>query len=150
MWPSLKPSQQVALAAAVDPQTTNAVVYSGWVDMSAFYKLMAVVQAGALGALATVDAKFQQAQDNAGTGVKDVAGTSITQLTKAGTDKSATQSIVNLKAGDLDMNNGFRFARLAVTPAVANSPIAATVLGFEPHYGLGSENNAATVNEVVN
>ena len=150
MWPTLKPSQRIAVAASIDPQSTNAAVSSAWVDMSTFHKLMGVVQAGALGASGTVDAKFQQAQDGTGTGAKDVSTTSITQLTKAGIDKSSTQSIVNLKAGELDINNGFRFVRLVVTPAVANSQIAAVILGVDQHYGFASDSNAVTVNEVVN
>ena len=150
MWPSLKPSQRVAVAAAIDPQSTNAAVSTAWIQAAAFHKLMAVVQAGALGAAATVDAKFQQAQDGAGTGVKDVASTLMQQLTKAGTDDSATQSMINCKMSELDINNGFNFVRLTVTPAVAASLISAVVLGVDQHYGVASDSNAASVLQVVN
>ncbi len=150
MWPSLKPSQRVAVAAAIDPQSTNAAVSTPWISAASFHKLMAVVQAGALGAAATVDAKFQQAQDANGANVKDVTTTPITTLTKAGTDNSSTQSLINCKMGELDINNGFCFVRLTVTPAVANSLIAALVLGVDQHYGMASDSNAATVLQVVN
>ncbi|MHB8283912.1 MAG: hypothetical protein ACYDD1_04475 [Caulobacteraceae bacterium] len=150
MWPSLKPSQRVAVAAAIDPQSANAVVYSPWVSAANFHKVMAVVQAGALGAAATVDAKFQQAQDGAGTGVKDVTTTVMTTLTKTGTDNSSTQSMINCKMSELDINNGFCFVRLAVTPAVAASLIAALVLGVDQHQGFASDSNAASVLQVMN
>lgn len=150
MWPSLKPSQRVAVAAAISPQSSAAALNSGWINMAVFHKLMAVVATGALGAAATVDAKFQQAVDANGTGAKDVPGSAILQLTKAGTDASNTQSILQLKGSELDINNGYSFVQLVVTPAVAASQVGATVLGFDPHYAPASDYNAATVTQVVN
>ena len=150
MWPSLKPSQRVAVAAAIDPQSAGAVVYSPWISAASFHKVMAVVMAGALGAAATVDAKFQQAQDGGGTGVKDVTTTLMPQLTKAGTDNSSTQTLINCKMSELDINNGFSWVRLAVTPAVANSLIAALVLGVDQHEGFASDSDATSVLNIVN
>ena len=150
MWPSLKPSQRVAVAAAIDPQSTNAPVSTPWISAATFHKLMAVLSVGALGAAATVDAKFQQAQDANGMGVKDVTTTIMPTLTKAGTDNSSTQSLINCKMAELDINNGFSFVRFTVTPAVAASLIQASVLGVDPHYGVASDSNAASVLQVVN
>ncbi len=149
MWPSLKPSQRIAVAGVIDPQSANAAVSTPWIDMASFHKAMAVVQAGAIAAGGTVDAKFQQATDANGTGTKDVATTPITQVTQAGAG-SSTQALINVKAAELDINNGFRFVRLTVTPAVAAAFVAATVLGVDQHFGMGSDNNAATVTQVVN
>ncbi len=150
MWPALKPSQRVAVVGAIDPQSSSTTITTSWIDASQFHKFMAVIQAGALGASATVDAKFQQAQDNTGTGVKDVTGAAIAQLTKAGTDKSSTQSELNLRAADLDSTNGFTFVRLSVTCGVAASLVSATVLGFDPHYAPADAYAASTVTQIVN
>ena len=150
MWPSLKPSQRVAVAAAIPPQSSSAALLSGWISMAVFHKLMAVIATGALGMAATVDAKFQQATDANGTNAKDVPNSAIAQVTKAGVDGSNTQSILQLKGGELDINNGFAFVQLVVTPGVTASQVSATVLGFDPHYAPASDYNAASVTQVVN
>jgi hypothetical protein len=153
MWPSMKASQQVGVAAAIDPQSAAAgVINSGWVDMSVWSKVAAVLQAGALGAGGGVSFKFQQAQDNQGTNAKDVTTTTTgAALSQTPTNNSSTQSVLNCKASELDINNGFRFIRLVATVTGANaSLVAALVLGVDQHYGLASDQDAATVLQVVN
>lgn len=147
--PALKSSQRVGVVGVINPQSSAAVQASGWIDATAFHNFLAVIKVGALGAAATVDAKIRQATSNAGAGAKDVAGTSITQLTKVNTDDNK-QVLINLKQEDLDFNNGFKFFQLSVTPATAACLIDGTVFGFDPRYGLGSDNNATTVAGVVN
>lgn len=147
---NLKPSDVAAIVGAIDPDATTAgTVTTGWIAAADFKSFMGIVMAGTLGASATVDAKFQQATDAAGTGVKDVAGTSITQLTAAGTD-SDKQAIINLSVDDLDIANAFTHIRLSVSIAVATSDAGALVLGFNPGYGPASTSDAATVDEIVN
>lgn len=148
MSTALKPSQRVALVGAIDPQSANAVKTSGWIDATKFFNYLAIVSVGALGASATVDAKLEQATASDGTGAKDVTGRAITQLTKAGTDDSK-QAEINLKQEDLDFANGFKFFRLSITPATAASLISGTVLGLDPRYGVASDSDAATVDEIV-
>jgi hypothetical protein len=146
--PALLPSQRVAIVGAVIPQSALAVQTSSWIDATTFHNYMAVVQLGAIGASATVDAKLQQATDNAGTGVKDVTGKAIVQFTKANTDDNK-QAVINLKQEDLDFNNGFKFFRLSITPAVAATLIAGQVLGFDPRFGFASDNKAVTQAQIV-
>ena len=148
MSTALKPSQRVALVGAIDPQSANAAKTSGWIDATKYLNYMATISVGALGASATVDAKLEQATDGSGAGAKDVTGRSITQLTKAGADDNK-QVEINLKQEDLDFNNGFKFFRLSVTPAVAASLIAGFVQGFDPRYGVASDSDAASVDEIV-
>ena len=145
MWPSLKPSQRVALAATIDPQTTNAAQSTPWISAALFHKLMATVKVGAIANGGLVDAKFQQAQDAAGTGAKDITTTVMATMNAA-----SQQSCINCKMVELDINNGFSFVRLTVTPSVANCAISADVLGVDQHYGFASDSNAASVVQVVN
>jgi len=146
---NLNPSMAAGVVGVINPVSQAAgTVTTGWVDMQKFGALLAVLSAGVLGASATVDAKFQQATDGTGTGAKDVAGTSITQLTKAGTDDNK-QALINLRQEDLDKNNGFRFARLSVTVGTAASLIAAVLLAFNARYGAATDNDVATVDEIV-
>lgn len=144
-----KPSEICAVLGAVDPQSANAVKTSGWISTALFRRLMAVVQVGAMTATGTVDAKFQQATSAAGAGAKDVTGTSITQLTAAGTDDNK-QVVINLSTAQLDVAGGFAYVRLSITPATAASLISGLVLGFDPRTMPASDNDATTVDEIVN
>lgn len=148
MHANLKPSQRVAIAAAINPISSAAAQSSGWVDATLFHNWLAVVQVGVLGASGTVDAKFEQATSAGGANAKDVTGKAITQLTQAGTDANK-QALINLKQTDLDFTNGFKFIRLTITPATAASLVAGALLGFDQRYGVASDNDATTVDEIV-
>ena len=143
------PSEVAALVGVIGPVSQGAgAVSTGWVDMALFDQLMAVVNAGVLGAAATLDAKFEQAQDGAGTGVKDVTGKAITQFVKASNDDD--QAIINLRAEELDVQGGFSFARATLTVGAAASLVSCIVLGFGASYGPASDNDLASVQEIVN
>jgi hypothetical protein len=146
---NLNPSALVAVVGAINPSSQSAGALStGWVDMRKWFNLLALIQAGALGASATLDAKIQQATDSSGTGAKDVTGLAITQLTKAGSDDNK-QAAINVRQEDLDGNNGFTHVRLTITVATAASLTAALLLGLNPRYGTASASDAASVDEIV-
>ncbi|GLS87691.1 hypothetical protein GCM10010873_26650 [Cypionkella aquatica] len=140
---------RAAVVGVIDPAAKAAATYtSGWIAMANFQQVMAIIMAGTLGASATLDAKFEQATDAAGAGAKDVVGSAITQLTKAGSDDSK-QALVSLYAEDLDANNNFTHVRLSMTIATATSGASALVLGFDCRYGPASAYDAASVDEIV-
>lgn len=146
---NLLPSDRCAVLGVIDPDVTTAsTVTTGWIAAKDFLTFMAIVMAGTLGSSATLDAKIEQASDGSGTGAKDVDGKAITQLTQAGTD-SDKQAIINLRADDLDVANGFTHFRLSMTVGTATSDAGAIVLGLDPVYGNASDNDAATVDEIV-
>ncbi len=150
MMPNLKPSQRVAVLGKLDPVSQSAAtVTTGWISAVNFFKFLALLEVGALGASATVDAKLQQATDGSGTGAKDIAGTTITQLTKAGSDDNKIVQI-NLDQNQLDVANNFTHFRLSVTVGTAACLIAAQVLGFDPRYAPASDYDIAAVDENVN
>jgi hypothetical protein len=148
MWPSLKPSQREAILGFIPPQSAAAVQYTAWVDASLFLNAEGLVSVGALGASATVDAQLQQAQDNAGTGVKTVVGSAIVQLTKVAANDNS-QVRINFMQADLDVSNGFRFIRLAITPAVAASLISGLLQGVDPRYGPADVLAAASQTQII-
>lgn len=145
---NLKPSQRAGIVGVVNPQSASSAQSSGWIDATTFHNYLATIMVGAIGSAATVDAKLEQATANDGSGAKDVTGKSITQLTKAGTDDNK-QVEINLKQEDLDFANGFKFFRLTITPATAASLIAGVVQGFDARYGMASDNDVTTVDEIV-
>jgi len=149
MTPNNRPSERAAVVAVIDPDAYSAsTVTSDWVDAAKFASYLAIITAGDLGASATLDAKIQQATDGSGTGAKDLSGAAITQLTKAGTDDNK-QALINFKAEDLDINNGFTHLRLSMTIGTASSDAGALLLGFDPRFAPASDNDASTVDEIV-
>lgn len=142
-------SERAAVLATIDPDVTTAsTVVSDYCDMSKFGRVMAILLAGTLGSSATLNAKLVQATDASGTSVKDITGKAITELTEAGTD-SDKQAIINCMAEELDVEGGFTHVALSVTVAVATSDIGAVVLGFDARHEPASDNDLASVDEIV-
>lgn len=149
MNPNILPSSEAAVVGVIDPDANTTAAYnSAWVNMANFEAIQAIVMAGTLGASATLDAKLQQATDGSGTGVKDITGKAITQLTQAGTD-SDKQAVINLRAEELDVAGLFTHARLVMTVGTATSDAAAIVLGHHQHYGNASDHDLASADEIV-
>lgn len=148
MNPNILASQSAALVAIVNPDAHGAgAVSSAWFPIKDFASLLAVISAGVLGAAATLDGKFEQAQDASGTGVKDITGKAITQLVKATDDNK--QAEINLRPAELDINNGFTHGRLTLTIGGATSDASGHVFGLVPRYGPASDRDLASVAEIV-
>ncbi|MEM8822043.1 MAG: hypothetical protein AAGF30_00385 [Pseudomonadota bacterium] len=146
---TLRPSDLAAIAAVVDPDLNTAGTHtSGWVDMSTFQCIMAVVMAGTLGAAATLDAKLEQAKDAAGLDAKDLDGGAITQMTKAGGDDDK-QAVIQCYGEDLDLEKGYTHVRLSMTVAAASSDSAGLIFGMSPRYPPASNHDAESVAEIV-
>ena len=148
MFTNSKASEMLAILATIDPASQSAgSATTGWVSVANHHGLLAVVQTGVLGTLATVDAKLQQATDSTGAGAKDVAGRAITQIVKATGDNK--QALINLKPEELDTINGFGFVRVALTVGVAASITGAQLLGVNPRFAPADAANQAAVVQVV-
>lgn len=148
MFPNIKGSEALSILATIDPASQAAgTVSSGWVSVANFHAFLAVVETGVLGATATLDAKIQQAQDNSGTGVKDVTGKAIVQIVKASGDNK--QALLNFRPEDVDNANNFAFVRLSLTVGVAASIVAGKVLGVHPRYAPADAYNQAAVVQVI-
>ncbi len=148
MFTNSKASEMLAILATIDPASQSAgSATTGWVSVANHHGLLAVVQTGVLGTLATVDAKLQQATDSSGAGAKDVAGRAITQIVKATGDNK--QALINLKPEELDTLNGFGFVRVALTVGVAASITGAQLLGVNPRFAPADSGNQAAVVQVI-
>ena len=141
--------EQMGILGVISPVSqAPGAVSTGWVAAQNFDQLCALIQTGVLGASATVDAKLQQAQDNAGTGAKDVTGKAITQIIKASGDN--VQALINLRPDNLDVNNGFNYVRLTITVGTAASLVGGMLCGFEPRLYAVTDIDAASVVQIVN
>ncbi len=144
---NVKISEVLAVLATFDPiSQAAATVTTGWVSMADMDRLLAILQTGVLGGAATVDAKLQQAKDNAGTGVKDIPNKAIVQIVKATGDNK--QALINLKQNDLDVAGGFSYVRLSITVGVAASQIAASLLGTSDYESAAAFNQGGVVQVV--
>lgn len=145
---NVKLSEQLAVMATLDPASVAAgTVVSAWVSMANVQSLMALIQTGVLGASATVDAKLRQATDSSGTDAKDITGKVITQIVKASGDN--VQALVECRADDLDVNNGFGFVALSVTVGTAASIVGASLIGGNARFEPASAFNQAAVKQIV-
>lgn len=147
----LRPSDRVAVVGVIDPDVLTATTHdSGWVDMSKFERIMAIVMVGTLGEGAEFDAKLQQASDSSGTGVKDITGKAMTQMSE---DTSPVdednQAVINCRADELDVTNSFTHVRLRITVAAASCDGAGLILGFDARQQPASDNDSSTVSEIV-
>lgn len=142
------PSDRCAVVGIIDPDAYGTGATStGWIAAKTFERFLAVVMAGTLGSSATLDAKLEQATSAAGTGAKDITGKAIAQLVKASNDDD--QAVINLNAEELDIANGFTHFRLTMTVGAATSDAGGLVLGFDPRYAPASDNDLASVVEIV-
>jgi hypothetical protein len=123
-------SEDLYPLASHDPRTRQVATHvSGWVNMEDYHRAWLFLQVGDMGALATLDAGLQQAQDAAGTGVIAIAGKTITQLTQAGGDGVDDLLCIELQTEELDVDNGFEFVRFYVTIGVADCVYSAALFG---------------------
>ena len=140
MYTNQKPSEGLGLLGTIDPVSqAPGGITTGWVDQSAYFALLAVINVGVFGASATVDAKLQQATDAIGTGAKDITGKAVTQLLAAGGNNR--QAMINAKEADMDTEGGFRYARLSITVGTAATLISAQLFGGIPRFMPAANQN---------
>ncbi|NTU67972.1 MAG: hypothetical protein HGB02_03725 [Chlorobiaceae bacterium] len=146
----LKGSDIVAIGGVIDPQSNaaSATKTTDYVDMSLFEGAMAIINVGAITSTGKVDAKIVQATASDGTNKKDVSDKAITQLTEAGSG-SNKQAIINVFAEELDINNGFRYVAVEITNTTAAAIVSVNVLGISAKYNPASDNDVASVAEIV-
>lgn len=153
---NMKASESLAVLTTVNPVSQGAGANTTvWVSAANFSMFLAIIQTGVLGTAATVDAKIQQATTSTGTGAKDIAGKAITQLVKASNDNN--QALINFRADDLDVTNGFSFVGIVLTVGAASSIVGAVLLGVGPRFSppvdaaapIAINLGAATVVQIV-
>ena len=149
MFPNAKGSELLAVLATIDPSNQPAgAATSGWLSVSNYHGLLALIEIGSLANGSTVDAKLQQATDGSGSGAKDIADKAITQLTQAAGGANR-QALVNLRPDEMDVNNGYTFVRLVLTVGTAAAFTSAQVLGVNPRYEPADGSNQTAVAQVV-
>ena len=144
-----KLSETLAVLATINPSSQAAgAAYSGWISMAEFDRILALVQVGVFGALATVDANIQQAQDATGTGAKAIGtGKAIAQLLAAGGNN--VQALIDVRSTELDVANGFGFVQLEIIVGTAATETAGVMLGGDSRFVPAGSFNQAGVVQIV-
>lgn len=142
------PSDRAALIGVIDPasHTAGTPVYTAWIDMKLFGAALVTALVGDVAATGTVDIELEQATDASGTGSKTISGKSITQL---GATDDNKQTLINLRSEELDTANDFTHFRVKYTPTTAASIAGVAVLGMDPRYAPASDNDLASVAQIV-
>lgn len=141
-------SEKNAVVDCIDPDAYGTGATTGdIIDMDVYRRVMFVVMVGDLGTVATADfAVYGSAASNMGTpGL--ITGKSITQMTEAGTD-SNKQAIVEVTAEEVAAQ-GYRYIRGTLTIGAATSDAGVLTLASGLRYGPASENDLASVDEIV-
>lgn len=139
-------SELMTVVGKIDPQSANNTTKAtDYVDLSKFQEVLFVLQVGAIDAV--IDFKLQEATDSSGTGLQDVSGKAITQLT-AGDDNKIV--LINFRADELTVASGYRYVRgLATLGNGSAQLVAAVALGVLPRFGPASDSKLAAVAQIV-
>jgi hypothetical protein len=122
-------SEELVPLAIHYPRTRQVATHvSDWVLLRDYHRAWFYLMVETMGTNATLDAKLQQASAADGTGIKDITGKAITQLTQAGSDNNSI-ACIELQTEELDVDNGFEYVRFSVTVAVADVTYAGTLFG---------------------
>lgn len=149
--PNIKPSDRAVFIGEVAPISASTAKSTGYIPMGpqpgGFDSIQAIVQAGVTASGGTVDAKLEQADTSTGGNLKDITGKAITQLTAVNGNAGPRNVILNCRSDELDVNAGFCYVRLTITPATAASLISGAILGHDARFQPADD--LSTVAQVV-
>jgi hypothetical protein len=149
MTPNSLPSERVAVVGVIDPDAYSAttIVTNTYIPLKDFHRYMAIVSVGDMVSTAKLNAKIIAYTSDGGAGAFDVPGCAITALTQAGSDDNK-QAIINFDPSNLP-SAAYTHFKLSVTLTDAGADMGAVVLGIDPRYAPASDNDVATVDEIV-
>jgi hypothetical protein len=140
-----QPSERAAVVGKIDPALRDdTTANTGAIDMSKFHEVMFILQVGATDI--TVDAKLQEDSDSGFGSASDISGKAIGQA--SATDDNKVW-IINLKSDELTPSK--RYARMLITvgDGTSGAYTSAVALGMRPRFGPASDDDLATVDEIV-
>lgn len=142
---NMRPSEVFAVVSTIDPVTVANVEATGdYVDLALWEQVVFIFLTGDMAA-ETVDFKLEQATAAAGTGKKDLLV--ATQFAAHASTSDNKQVVLQCRAEDLDIANGFRFVRpRMITGNTVGGPCACVGLGFNARYSVGTD--LATVAQI--
>ena len=137
--------EEIAILGTIDPiDLATSAVNSDFVAFDRFDKVAALILIGAI--TGTIDAKIQEAKDSGGTGVQDLTGKAITQLSATDDNK---QAVISVDRNDLTVD--FTHIRCVLTPTGGTTNLGGLVIiGGIARYAPVADHDLASVAEIVN
>ena len=146
-------SDIAAIVGTIDPDAyTTGEENTTWADMSLFHSMTAILQVGNLSTSATVDFKLEEATNSTGGGAQDITmrtSTEVKDITQLTTSSTDVQVVINVRSQELDVEDSYRYVRATMTVSVNSADCSALLLGFSPRFGPASDNDNATVTEII-
>ena len=124
-------TEEFNLLAHIPADSETTAVTSGWLNMETYQRLVVMISVGDVAGAGTFDAAITQDDVGDGTNAKAIAGKASTQLTAADDDLA---NCIELRTEELDVDGGFHYVLVTLTPAVAAVEFAAFVLGHVASY----------------
>lgn len=144
---SEKLSEALAVVGTIDPvdRTATGTALSDAIDMSKFHQVVFTLMLGAIGATDTIDLKLTECATSGGT-YTDISGKAITQL--GGSDDNK-QAVINLRGDEL--TPGYRYVKAKLTHGGTATSVLVSLLcqGGQARYKPASDNDLASVDEIV-
>lgn len=137
-------SEAFAVLALIAPSSSSTTQTTSAFNSAGFYKVVALLQVGALGSSATVDAGFK-AGATSGTVTTTVTGSTITQITSGSTNfvwvELRAESLAGLGVGP--------WLKFYITVGTAASLVGAVVLGTYCYYPSSDKNVVSPTQTLV-
>ncbi len=125
-------SEDNAVLTSVFPISLAAANTPDYVDVYNYARLVAKLKVGLIAAGGTLDfAVWQSKTAGAGSSQKVVPGKTITQLADTADN---VDRWIEVRAEELDVDGGYHFVGLLITPAVAAALVSAELVGFVPRF----------------
>lgn len=122
------------LLAVISPQAANGAVgehNTGWVDVSEFHRIAALVLPGEPGGASTIDIDVEEATSAAGAGAQDVTGVAPNQVVAA---DAGEPGCIEFQTEEMDAANDYRFVNIECTIAVNTYTFALFLFGYRGRY----------------
>ena len=141
-----KLSERLALVGVVDPDANAAgTFYTDAVDMADFNEVLLIFLLGiSVTAGSHVLSATEEAASGTGTGSVAISGKAATAKTTGNND---TQSIVHVRASDLQQGFRYVYGRLVQTSAGADSAVVA--IAGAPRFHPATDYDLASVSQIV-
>ncbi len=119
--------------AKIDPASYAAEQNTARAAVGNYHRFGVLLSVGAMAGGATLDLDIEQHTLAVGGTTKNITGKSITQLTQAGGDGNCLVW-VECQTEELDVDGGFDYVSVEVTPAVGAVIFGAVLFGAIPRY----------------
>ena len=142
-----QPSERIAVVGTVDPQTVaNSEQLTDAVDMAKWHEAMFILCLGNMAA-ETIDFGVYESATSGGS-YTAVTGKAATQLAAHASNNDNTQIVINVKAEEL--SSGMRYLKgRAITGNSTGGPACVVALGLKPRHAPGSDDDLASVVQIV-